>query len=176
MWTCNRLCRCGKPPGTVPCKRLLARAVCGISKQTLRAKEVARAARALPVAVICVSKGSSAAAEAVASTLTFERRVPQSLLGPMFDCMLSQHGCPVHDATCLPLRHMSANANADEWAGKLQRYVQVDQLNIKPNPRNAAVPDVAVAAEGEKVLKALKPQVYVLSLGFKKVGACRYQR
>ena len=42
---------------------------------------------------------------------------------------------------------------------KLQRYTQASELVIRPNPKKAVAPEVAVQAEGERVLKALKPQV-----------------
>ena len=46
-----------------------------------------------------------------------------------------------------------------EWLAKLQRYTQADELVVRPNPKKAMAPSVAVQAEGERVLKALRPQV-----------------
>ena len=48
---------------------------------------------------------------------------------------------------------------ADEWASKIRRYTKYEGLNIKPNPTRAAQPEVAVKAEGDRVLKQLSPQV-----------------
>ena len=48
---------------------------------------------------------------------------------------------------------------AEEWLGKLKRYTQASELVIRPNPNKAAEPAVAMAAEGERILKAISPQV-----------------
>ena len=48
---------------------------------------------------------------------------------------------------------------ADNWAGKIRRYTKYEGLNIKPNPTRAAQPEVAIKAEGDRVLKQLSPQV-----------------
>lgn len=48
---------------------------------------------------------------------------------------------------------------AGEWLEKLQRYAEASEVVIRPNPKNAADPKVAVQAEGERILKMLRPQV-----------------
>ncbi|KAA6425975.1 MAG: eyespot assembly ABC1 kinase family [Trebouxia sp. A1-2] len=45
-----------------------------------------------------------------------------------------------------------------EWTDKIKRYTQLEHLQIKPNPKKAASPLVAVQSEGEKVLKLITPQ------------------
>jgi hypothetical protein len=49
--------------------------------------------------------------------------------------------------------------HAGEWLEKLQRYTQAEEVVVRPNPKKAAAPAIAVQAEGERVLKALRPQV-----------------
>lgn len=46
-----------------------------------------------------------------------------------------------------------------EWGDKIKRYTQFEHLQVKPNPKKAGSPQVAVQAEGEKVLKAIAAQV-----------------
>ena len=48
---------------------------------------------------------------------------------------------------------------AGEWLDKLQRYTQASELVVKPNPKKASEPEVAVQAEGERLLRAISPQV-----------------
>ena len=48
---------------------------------------------------------------------------------------------------------------AEEWAQKARRYVQLSELQIRPNPSRTSDTRVAVQTEGQKVLKALTPQV-----------------
>ncbi len=52
-----------------------------------------------------------------------------------------------------------AQCPAGEWLDKLQRYTQASELVIRPNPKKASEPEVAMQAEGERVLRALSPQV-----------------
>lgn len=47
----------------------------------------------------------------------------------------------------------------EEWGDKIRRYTQVSEVQVKPNPKKAAEPAVAVVAEGQQVLKAIAPQV-----------------
>ena len=54
--------------------------------------------------------------------------------------------------TCIPVR-------AGEWENKVQRYVRLETIQIRPNPLKAGSQTVAVEAEGQKVLKQLKTQV-----------------
>ena len=56
---------------------------------------------------------------------------------------------------------------AGEWLEKLQRYAETSELVIRPNPKNASDPKVAVQAEGDRVLKMLRPQVRCLLRGAK---------
>jgi len=49
--------------------------------------------------------------------------------------------------------------SAEEWLGKLKRYTQASELVIRPNPKKASEPAVAMQAEGERILKAISPQV-----------------
>ncbi|KAL3154521.1 hypothetical protein ABBQ32_013981 [Trebouxia sp. C0010 RCD-2024] len=53
---------------------------------------------------------------------------------------------------------------AGEWGDKIKRYTQFEHLQVKPNPKKAGSPQVAVQAEGEKVLKAIAAQDYVVLL------------
>ena len=53
------------------------------------------------------------------------------------------------------MRHIATG----EWGDKIKRYTQFEHLQIKPNPKKAGSPQVAVQAEGEKVLKAISAQV-----------------
>ena len=48
---------------------------------------------------------------------------------------------------------------AGEWLEKLPGYTQASQLTVKPNPKKASEPEVAVQAEGERVLRSISPQV-----------------
>ena len=48
-----------------------------------------------------------------------------------------------------------AELMAAEWAGKLGRYVNVEECRVKPNPMNAKDPKVAVEHEGAKVSKLI---------------------
>ncbi|DBB07708.1 TPA: hypothetical protein ACH3X3_009134 [Trebouxia sp. C0006] len=57
-----------------------------------------------------------------------------------------------------------AEAVAREWTDKVKRYTQLEHLQVKPNPKKAASPIVAVQSEGEKVLKLITPQDYVVLL------------
>ncbi|BDA49760.1 Ribosomal RNA large subunit methyltransferase H [Coccomyxa sp. Obi] len=57
-----------------------------------------------------------------------------------------------------------AELMAGEWLEKLQRYAEASEVVIRPNPKNAADPKVAVQAEGERVLKMLRPQDRVVVL------------
>ena len=50
-------------------------------------------------------------------------------------------------------------APAEEWAGKIRRYTQLIEVQLKPNPKKASQREAAVAAEGEQTLKAISPQV-----------------
>ncbi|DBA67452.1 TPA: hypothetical protein ACH3X2_001736 [Trebouxia sp. C0005] len=53
---------------------------------------------------------------------------------------------------------------AEAVAHKIKRYTQLEHLQIKPNPKKAASPLVAVQSEGEKVLKLITPQDYMVLL------------
>lgn len=52
----------------------------------------------------------------------------------------------------------AASSLAGEWEAKIKRYVPLFTTQIRPNPQNSSVPAAAVDAEGQKVLKHLKPQ------------------
>lgn len=54
---------------------------------------------------------------------------------------------------------VSFTGTAGEWTDKVKRYTQLEHLQVKPNPKKAASPKVAVQSEGEKVLKLILPQV-----------------
>jgi len=49
----------------------------------------------------------------------------------------------------------AAQLLAQEWADKTRRYVQLAEIQIKPNPMNTKDPEVAKIQEGERVLKAV---------------------
>ena len=57
---------------------------------------------------------------------------------------------------------MERSCLAGEWLEKLQRYTRASELVIRPNPKKASEPEVAVQAEGGRILKALSPQVHHL--------------
>ncbi|DBB04058.1 TPA: hypothetical protein ACH3X1_013112 [Trebouxia sp. C0004] len=57
-----------------------------------------------------------------------------------------------------------AEALAREWTDKISRYTQLEHLQVKPNPKKAASSIVAVQSEGEKVLKLITPQDYMVLL------------
>jgi 23S rRNA (pseudouridine1915-N3)-methyltransferase len=48
-------------------------------------------------------------------------------------------------------------AFGNEWADKVRRYTQLQEILIKPNPMNTKDPTVAKVQEGERVLKSLNP-------------------
>lgn len=48
---------------------------------------------------------------------------------------------------------------AGEWEEKIQRYVSLTTSQIKPNPSKSGKAEVALQAEGQKVLKLLNSQV-----------------
>ena len=54
----------------------------------------------------------------------------------------------------------ASSAMAEEWAQKARRYVQLTEMQIRPNPSRTSDTSVAVQAEGQKVLKALAPHVW----------------
>ena len=54
----------------------------------------------------------------------------------------------------------ASNAMAEEWAQKARRYVQLSELQIRPNPSRTSDTSVAVQTEGQKVLKTLTPHVW----------------
>jgi len=47
-------------------------------------------------------------------------------------------------------------AFGDEWADKVRRYTQIEELQIKPNPMNTKDPKIAKQQEGERVLKSVR--------------------
>jgi 23S rRNA (pseudouridine1915-N3)-methyltransferase len=47
------------------------------------------------------------------------------------------------------------NAFGNEWADKVRRYTQLEEIQIKPNPMNTKDPKIAKVQEGERVLKAV---------------------
>ena len=55
-------------------------------------------------------------------------------------------------------------AAAAEWAEKLRRYAPVVETLVRPNPSNSRDPEVAKAAEGERVLKAVPPGAWLVAL------------
>ena len=64
-----------------------------------------------------------------------------------------------YDPTARAGNPYGAQCPAGEWLDKLQRYTQASELVIRPNPKKASEPEVAMQAEGERVLRALSPQV-----------------
>ena len=54
----------------------------------------------------------------------------------------------------------------------MKRYTQLEHLQVKPNPKKAASPQVAVQAEGEKVLKLIMPQVKSSSIIMSLLAHC----
>lgn len=109
----------------------------------------ARPVKAVPVRVIVVAKGNSAAASSLAGML------------PSINLTV----CNMNSHTFLTGRSCLLNRMADqlvctgEWEAKIKRYVPLFTTQIRPNPQNSSVPAAAVDAEGQKVLKHLKPQV-----------------
>lgn len=51
-----------------------------------------------------------------------------------------------------------------DWADKVRRYTQVEHTQVKPNPKKVSSPQIAMQNEGEKVLKLIAPQDYVVLL------------
>ncbi|CAL5220528.1 g2560 [Coccomyxa viridis] len=51
-----------------------------------------------------------------------------------------------------------AETMAGEWLDKLQRYTQASELVVRPNPKKSSEPEMAMQAEGERILRALSPQ------------------
>jgi len=47
---------------------------------------------------------------------------------------------------------------------KIQNYCKFEQVQIKPNPKNASDPNIQKATEGERVLKLLTPDDFVVVL------------
>lgn len=48
-------------------------------------------------------------------------------------------------------------AFGNEWADKIRRYTQLQEIQIKPNPMNTKDTSVAKVQEGERVLKSVNP-------------------
>lgn len=71
---------------------------------------------------------------------------------------------PLKIVTVSKNNSQGAELMAGEWLEKLQRYAEASEVVIRPNPKNAADPKVAVQAEGERVLKILRPQDRVIVL------------
>ncbi len=61
----------------------------------------------------------------------------------------------------------ASSAMAEEWAQKARRYVQLSELQIRPNPSRTSDTSVAVQTEGQKVLKTLTPQVWCFALSLR---------
>ncbi|KAK9798547.1 hypothetical protein WJX73_001740 [Symbiochloris irregularis] len=57
-----------------------------------------------------------------------------------------------------------AQLMAGEWEEKIQRYVSLTTSQIKPNPNKSGKPEVAMDAEGQKVLKLIKAHDRVVAL------------
>lgn len=109
-------------------------------------KQLARAFRSVPVNVVTVSKNSSRAAENLAGET------------PMLVCRISSIEISI------PLSQQEDMINsqrcaADEYAEKIRRYAPFTASQLRTNPKKAASPDVAIEAEGAKVLQSLQPQV-----------------
>ncbi len=114
-------------------------------------KSFARAVRPVKIKLITVAKGNSKGAEAVA----------RNDLNNCLDCSSYMHveAC----ARCV-----------GEWTDKVKRYTQLEHLQVKPNPKKAASPIVAVQSEGEKVLKLITPQVQQ-HMHICSAGSCKFQ-
>ncbi|EIE18714.1 DUF163-domain-containing protein, partial [Coccomyxa subellipsoidea C-169] len=71
---------------------------------------------------------------------------------------------PVKIVTISKNNSAGAELLAGEWMQKLQRYTEASEMVIRPNPKKSSEPTVAMQAEGEKVLKAIRPQDRVIVL------------
>ncbi|KAK9904815.1 hypothetical protein WJX75_002999 [Coccomyxa subellipsoidea] len=90
-----------------------------------------------------------------------------------FHLAVSAHKRPfTRSVRPVPVRIVSISKNnssgADLLAGellkKLERYTEASELIIRPNPKKSVDPRVAMQAEGDKVLKLLRPQDRVIVL------------
>lgn len=79
------------------------------AQQGSSSSRLARSVRPVPIKIVTVSKGNSAAADAM----------------------------------------------ADEWRDKVARYAPISHTRIKPNPKKAASPEVAMKLESAKVLESV---------------------
>jgi 23S rRNA (pseudouridine1915-N3)-methyltransferase len=95
-----------------------AMATGGNNVDDARRRSHARAARALPITLITVSRG----------------------------------GGPAMDRAC------------EEWSAKIARYVAFDEKVVRPNPKNAKDPVAQMRAEGERVMKHVQPDDFVVAL------------
>lgn len=58
----------------------------------------------------------------------------------------------------------AAEALAEEYAEKIRRYTAFTATQLRTNPKKSADPEVAIQAEGAKILQALQPQDHVVAL------------
>ena len=117
----------------------LRRAPLSITAESQTSKNLARAVKAVKIKLITVSKGNSKGTELVSGDAVSAALVSVQCLSGM--------------------QSFKWYAATGEWADKIRRYTQFEHLQVKPNPKKAASPQVAVQSEGEKVLKATTAQV-----------------
>jgi hypothetical protein len=127
----------------------------------------ARAARAVPLTIITVGKSNSAGSEQMAGIFVSLPMITSfsSPANCIWHCQSkSQRGINFQCRTCAMKLLITRPMLIGEWLEKLQRYTKVVEFVIRPNPKNSTEPDVAVQAEGERILKSLNAQVGPLRL------------
>lgn len=53
---------------------------------------------------------------------------------------------------------------ADEWAGKVMRYVPFESIKLKGNPKRTKDPKIQIASEGDQLIAALDGRDFVVAL------------
>lgn len=118
-------------------------------------KRLARAYKAVPLCVLTVSKGGTAA-EALAGVVAADTYVK-------------------HDQRCRAAEPTSPKcsrvSSAEEYAEKIRRYTAFTATQLRTNPKKSADPEVAIQAEGAKILQALQPQASGRSCRFAVLSA-----
>jgi hypothetical protein len=107
------------------------------------------AVRQVPIRVVSVTKGNSAACEAFAG-VGYSLILYYTDVSPVLVLV-----CP-----CLDQNSGTASHATGELSIKINRYAKFSEEFVKPNPTRAKSAAVAVKAEGERVLKSVLPQVF----------------
>ena len=159
----RRFARASPPSALDVVRRRLARGA-ALARPRARAALPARsrsATRSAPVVIVILIPITAAAAPSTsarwppaATTWTTpgaDRTRARARL-PITLITVSRGGGPATDRAC------------EEWSAKIARYVAFDEKVVRPNPKNAKDPIAQMRAEGERVMKHVQPDDFVVAL------------